>query len=249
MVIQSLAATSRDPKTRRLLYISRETTKPTATEKLEPCPLLLDMLRMYVYTYFMNTTRIAIYSRVSTKDKGQDTENQLRQLRDFCSKHEGWVIVREYVDRVSGKHGDREGFQDMFSAASRREFDVVIFWALDRFSREGVYATLQHLQRLTSYGVGYRSFSEQYLDSCGLFKDAVISILATIAKQERIRLSERTVAGLERARAQGRVAGRPRVICDRDKVLALRNSGQSLGTIASELGLTKTTVHRIVSQL
>src|SRR5438045_8781175 len=97
----------------------------------------------------------------------------------------------------------------MLAAASRREFDVVLFWALDRFSREGVYVTLQHLQSLTSYGVGYRSFTEQYLDSCGLFKDAVISILATIAKQERIRISERTIAGLQRARLQGRIGGRP----------------------------------------
>jgi DNA invertase Pin-like site-specific DNA recombinase len=191
---------------------------------------------------------VAIYSRVSTRDKGQGVENQLRQLRDFCSKQEGWTIIHEYVDRVSGKHSERDQFQEMLAAASRREFDVVLFWALDRFSREGVYVTLQHLQRLTSYGVGYRSFTEQYLDSCGLFKDAVISILATIAKQERIRLSERTIAGLERAKANGRVAGRPRVICNRDKVLALRQSGQSLGMIASKLGLTKTTVHRIVNQ-
>jgi DNA invertase Pin-like site-specific DNA recombinase len=196
----------------------------------------------------MSRTKMVIYSRVSTKDKRQDTENQLRQLRDFASKQEGWTVIREYVDRVSGKNGDREQFQEMLAAASRREFDVVLFWALDRFSREGVYATLQHLQRLTSCGIGYRSFTEQYLDSCGLFKDAVISILATIAKQERIRLSERTIAGLERAKAQGRIAGRPRVICNRDKVLALRESGQSLGMIASELGLTKTTVHRIVNQ-
>jgi len=208
-------------------------------------------LTWYVYTCIrvdMNDTKVAIYSRVSTKDKGQDTENQLRQLRDFCSKQDGWTITHEYDDRVSGKHDDRQAFQDMLAAASRREFDVVLFWALDRFSREGVYATLQYLQRLTSYGVGYRSFTEQYLDSCGLFKDAVISILATIAKQERIRLSERTVAGLERAKAQGRAAGRPRVVCDREKVLALRSAGRSLGTIATELRLAKTTVHRIVNQ-
>jgi DNA invertase Pin-like site-specific DNA recombinase len=197
----------------------------------------------------MTHVKIAIYSRVSTKDKGQDTENQLRQLRDFCAKQDGWVIVNEYVDCVSGKTGDREQFQAMFAAASRRQFDVVLFWALDRFSREGVFNTLQYLQRLTSYGVGYRSFTEQYLDSCGLFKDAVISILATIAKQERIRLSERTIAGLERAKAKGNLAGRPRVICDRNKVMTLHRSGQSLGMIASGLGLTKTTVHRIVSQL
>ncbi len=194
----------------------------------------------------MKTTEIAIYSRVSTKDKGQDTENQLRQLREFA-KTQGWNVLAEYVDHASGKRSDREQFQAMFSAASRREFDVVLFWSLDRFSREGVYETLQHLQRLTAHGVGYRSFTEQYLDSCGLFKDAVISILATIAKQERIRLSERTVAGLERATAQGRVGGRPRVECDRNKVQELRASGLSLGKIASELGLTKTTVFRLTA--
>ena len=195
----------------------------------------------------MAITRIAIYSRVSTKDKGQDCENQLRQLRDFCSRQD-WTIVCEYVDRVSGKTGDREQFQEMFAAASRREFDIVLFWALDRFSREGVFSTLQYLQRLTAYGVGYRSFTEQYLDSCGLFKDAVISILATIARQERIRLSERTIAGLERARAKDRMAGRPRVICDREKVLALHQAGRSLAAIADGLKLSKTTVYRIVNQ-
>jgi DNA invertase Pin-like site-specific DNA recombinase len=137
----------------------------------------------------------------------------------------------------------------MFAAASRREFDVVLFWALDRFSREGVLNTLQYLQRLTAWGVGYRSFTEQYLDSCGLFKDAVISILATIAKQERIRLSERTIAGLERARSKGRIAGRPHVVCDREKVLLPRRAGHSLGGIAAELKLTKTTVYRIVNQI
>lgn len=193
----------------------------------------------------MTQTTIAIYSRVSTKDKGQDCENQLRQLREFCAK-QGWGIAHEYVDYASGKRGDREAFQQMFAAASRREFDVVLFWSLDRFSREGVYETLNHLQRLTSYGVGYRSFTELYLDSCGMFRDAVISILATIAKQERIRLSERTIAGLERARAHGRVGGRPRIVCDRERVLALHREGCSLGKIATELGLTKTTVARIV---
>ena len=177
---------------------------------------------------------IAIYTRVSTRDKGQDVENQLRQLREFCVK-QGWAIVREYTDQTSGKRSDREQFQQMFTAASHREFDTVLFWSLDRFSREGVYETLQHLQRLASYCVGYRSFTEQYLDSCGLFKDAVISILATIAKQERVRLSERTIAGLQRARSKGRIGGRPRIACDREKILALRRAGLSLGQIANEM--------------
>lgn len=194
----------------------------------------------------MECTRVSIYSRVSTKDKGQDAANQVRQLREFCDR-QGYLIVQEYVDHASGKTSDREAFAKMFAAASRREFDVLLFWSLDRLSREGVLETLQHLQRLTGYGVGFRSFTEQYLDSCGLFKDAVISILATIGRQERVRLSERTVAGLERAKAQGRVGGRPKVICDRHKVLALRNAGRSLGEIASELKLTKSTVYRVVN--
>ena len=194
----------------------------------------------------MSITRVAIYCRVSTKDKGQDVENQLRQLREFCTKQDH-TVVHEYVDHASGKRSDRDAFKEMFAAASRREFNVVLFWALDRFSREGVLDTLQHLQRLTSCGVGYRSYTEQYLDSCGMFREAVVGILAAVAKQERVRLSERTVAGLERARAQGRIGGRPQVVCDRKEVLFLRSSGRSLGQIASDLHLSKTTVSRIVN--
>ncbi len=186
---------------------------------------------------------IAIYARIST-DR-QDNQNQLDQLRAFAAT-QGWRVVHEYIDIASGKSSDREQFKAMFSAASRREFELVLFWALDRFSREGVLETLQHLQRLTAYGVGYRSYSEQYLDSCGMFRDAVISILAVIAKQERVRLSERTLAGLAVARARGRVGGRPRIQCDRGKVMKLRAGGMSLSGIAGKMKISKTTVHRVL---
>ena len=78
--------------------------------------------------------------------------------------------------------------------------------------------TLNNLRRLEAAGVGFRSLTEQYLDSCGIFKDAVLSILATIAKQESIRISERTIAGLEKARKQGRIGERPRLIVNRDEL-------------------------------
>jgi DNA invertase Pin-like site-specific DNA recombinase len=188
--------------------------------------------------------KTALYARVSTKDKGQDTENQLRQLRGFAAT-QGWKITAEYVDRASGKRGDREQFQRMFAAASRREFDILLFWSLDRLSREGVLETLNHLQRLTSYGVNYRSFTEQYLDSTGIFKEAVIGILAAVAKQERVRLSERTLAGLQRAKAQGRVGGRPAKADDPRTVKALRrlrDQGKSIRQIAAELRLSTNTV-------
>lgn len=124
----------------------------------------------------------------------------------------------------------------------------MLFWSLDRFSREGVFETLQYLQKLRQYGVGYRSFSEQYLDSCGMFRDAVISILAVIAKQKRVRLSERTLAGLSRDRAQGRIGGRPRVSCDEARLLSLRASGESLAGIAGKMKLSKTTVARLLAE-
>src|SRR6267143_921870 len=108
----------------------------------------------------------------------------------------GLTIAAEYTDKETGSNSDRKQFQAMFTAASQRKFDILLFWSLDRLSREGVLETLQHLNRLTSYGVNYRSYTEQYFDSCGIFKDAVISILATVAKQERIRISERVKAGL-----------------------------------------------------
>jgi DNA invertase Pin-like site-specific DNA recombinase len=186
--------------------------------------------------------RVALYGRVSTRDKGQDTENQLIQLREFAIKL-GWVIVREYVDHASGSHSDRTQFQEMFADASKREFDVVLFWSLDRLSREGTLETLQHLQRLTSYGVGYRSFTEQYLDSCGMFKDAIIGILATLAKQERVRIGERTRAGLDVARAKGKRLGRPVVSVDAGAVRKLRAEGLSYARIAAQMGCSAGTIY------
>jgi DNA invertase Pin-like site-specific DNA recombinase len=189
---------------------------------------------------------VGIYARVSTKDKGQDTENQLVQLRDFAAKQD-WQIVREYIDHETGSKSDRVQFQAMFADASRRKFDLLLFWSLDRLSREGALETLQHLQRLTSYAVGYKSFTEQYLDSCGIFKDAVIGILAVIAKQERVRLSERTKAGIAVARSKGRQIGRPRLNTQPIEIARLKAQGLSLRAIGRELGISEGSVRRLAA--
>jgi DNA invertase Pin-like site-specific DNA recombinase len=192
--------------------------------------------------------RVAIYARVSTRDKGQDTENQLAQLRTFCES-QGWVVYHEYVDHASGKNADgRVEFQRLFADAAQHKFDLCLFWALDRFSREGVLATLTYLQRLSSYAVGYRSFTEGYLDSCGMFRDAVIGILAVIAKQERVRLSERVHAGLARARSAGHVGGRPKAVFDRAKAQRLRAEGLSIAKIAAQMGVSGPTIFYALKQ-
>jgi DNA invertase Pin-like site-specific DNA recombinase len=97
---------------------------------------------------------------------------ELLTLRGYCAK-QGWEIAGEYVDHETGGTSKRPHFQRMFADARQRKFDLVLFWSLDRLSREGVSATLNHLERLTAAGVEWRSFTEQYLDSCGLFRDAV----------------------------------------------------------------------------
>jgi DNA invertase Pin-like site-specific DNA recombinase len=195
----------------------------------------------------LQSRRAALYSRVSTKDKGQDTENQLRQLREFCAA-QGWIVVQEYVDHESGSKADRSQFKAMMAGASQRKFDVLLFWALDRLSREGVYETLTYLKRLDDAGVRFRSFTEPYLDSCGMFRDAVISILAVIAKQEHLRLRERVLAGMRRAREtgtrSGRPVGRPRAVFRRDQAVELRREGKSLSQVAKLLGISVTSVRR-----
>lgn len=189
--------------------------------------------------------KVAIYARVSTKNHGQDTENQLRLLRELCER-EGHKVFREYVDQASGGTGDRPAFRRMFEDATKHKFDLVLFWSLDRFSREGVLATLQYLERLTNLGINYRSISETYLDSCGVFRDAIISIMATLAKQERIRLSERVQAGLDRVREtgtrSGRPLGRPRNSFDVEEARRMKADGRSWREIGQALGVPVSTL-------
>jgi DNA invertase Pin-like site-specific DNA recombinase len=195
--------------------------------------------------------RAALYTRVSTHDKGQETANQLNQLREFCSA-QNWPIVVEYEDHESGGKADRARFRALMADAAQRKFDVLVFWALDRFSREGVAETHMHLKRLDHAGVRFRSLTEPYLDSCGMFRDAVISILAVIAKQERIRIGERVRAGLYRAMAHGtksgRPVGRPRVIVRRDLVAELRGQGLSWSQIAKRTGVSIATARRAFAE-
>src|SRR6516225_3204135 len=155
--------------------------------------------------------RVAIYARVSTEDKGQDPENQLRDLRAWCT-NSGHDIVGEYIDRVSGRKGtgERKQFAALFEDASRRKFDCVLFWALDRFSREGMVPTIHHLERLNSYGVTFHSYTEPHLCADNeMVRGILLAVLATMAKQEAKRLSERVIAGMRKAAAKGTKSGKP----------------------------------------
>jgi len=124
----------------------------------------------------------------------------------------GWTVVGEFHDQVSGRKADRPQLQAAMEAGRKRKFDVLLFWSLDRLSRQGVLPTLLLLNQLSQYGVKYRSLQEQWIDSLGAFSDAVIGILATVAKFEAERLSSRVRSGLARAKSQGKTLGRPKAI-------------------------------------
>jgi len=87
-----------------------------------------------------------------------------------------------------------------------------------------------------------------FFDSCGIFRDAVIGILATVAKQERVRISERVTAGLKRARKEGRIGGRPKVILSTSKMRKLADQGLSAVQIGAQLGCSRMTVTRRLAE-
>lgn len=194
----------------------------------------------------LKPTTAAIYARVSTKDKGQDTENQLAQLRKYAES-QGWTVV-EYIDHESGKHADRAAFQRLFAAASRREINMVLVWALDRFTREGVSETFIHIKKLSGYGVEFESLTEPHFRTTGVAGELMMAIAAWIAKQERARISERTKAGLATARAKGKQLGRRWTVFPRDKARALRDAGVSWREIGRQLGVGQSTIRSALSR-
>src|SRR5271166_3888320 len=191
--------------------------------------------------------RAAIYARVSTEDKGQTPDNQLLQLRAWCERM-GSPVTREYVEHENGGKGIeyRKQLAAMFAGAARRKFDLLLVWSLDRFSREGMAATVVHLQRLASHGVAFRSYTEEHLSTENeLVRNILLATLASLAKLEREKISQRTKAGLERARARGRVLGRPKLSDgDRNKLVAALETGDSWHAVSRKTRIPYSTVKK-----
>jgi DNA invertase Pin-like site-specific DNA recombinase len=189
--------------------------------------------------------RVAVYVRVSTDDKGQDPENQLRELRDWAA-NAGHTISREYVDHESGRKGadKRKQFATLFDDAAKRKFDCVLFWALDRFSREGMAQTISYLERLSSHGVAFHSYTEAHLATDNeLVRNVLLALLSSLAKVEAQKISERTKAGMARAKAKGIRVGRPKLGLElRQKIAQRAAKGETPYAIAKALGVDRHTV-------
>src|ERR1035438_704120 len=185
--------------------------------------------------------RIAIYGRVSTRK--QDEMNQLLQLREFVGTQGGWELQTEYIDKVSGSgKKERKAFDQMMMDASQKRFDFLLFWSLDRLSREGIVKTIGYLEQLKGWNVGWRSYTQPFLDTGNeMVNGIVLSVLAAVAKQERITISERTRAGLARAVKDGATLGRRPVTVDVTKARQLLKQG-GLRPTAAKLGISVNTL-------
>ena len=183
--------------------------------------------------------KVAIYARISTTNKGQDADNQIQVLKEYCQRM-GYNIYDEYVDEVSGGTSERPAFKKMFADAAKRKFDLILFWSLDRFSREGTRATIRYMEQLEGYGVNFKSYTEQYIDTCGIFKDVLIGLLSTLALQEKLRISDRVKIGLARSNKK---SGRP-TISEKliQQIKSLKADGLSNRAIGKQLMLSHSTV-------
>ena len=188
------------------------------------------------------TARVAIYARVSTADKKQSPEMQLRELREYCGRR-GWQITNEYVDvGISGAKDSRPELNRLVADAHKRRFDVMAVWKFDRFARS-VSHLLRALDTFRVLGIEFVSLSES-LDTATPAGRMVFTVLGAVAELERSLIVERVKAGLRNARAKGKRLGRPKVTVDSSRIATLRRAGRSWSQIAQETGWTKGTVQR-----
>jgi DNA invertase Pin-like site-specific DNA recombinase len=191
--------------------------------------------------------KAALYLRTSHADR--TTENQRRELRK-AAKRAGWSIAAVYEDNgISGATGreGRPGFDQMLKDANRREFDVIMAWSVDRLGR-----SLQHLVGFLDevHALNIDLYLHvQGLDTTTPAGKALFQMLGVFAEFERAMIRERVMAGLARAKAQGKAIGRPKVNGQVEKkVLKLRSGGMGIKRIAKEAGVAVGTVYRILEQ-
>jgi DNA invertase Pin-like site-specific DNA recombinase len=191
--------------------------------------------------------RVAIYTRVSTGS--QTTENQLRELGTVAERH-GWQVVAKFTDEgISGAKGrdHRPGLNSLMEGVTRRDFDKVMAWSVDRLGRS-LSDLLSVMGELKAKGVDLY-LHQQSLDTSTPAGKAMFQMLGVFSEFEREIIRERVNSGLARAKAQGKKLGRPRR--DTPKRLAairkLRKRGIGINKIASKLGIGVSVVQRVLS--
>ncbi len=189
--------------------------------------------------------RAGLYARVST-NHSQDPETQLLALREYVRARD-LEIVGEYVDiGISGSKEKRPSLDRLMTDARRRRFDTILVARFDRFARSTRHLVLA-LEEFNALGIDFISLSES-LDTSTPMGKMVYTVIAAVAELERSLIRERVVMGINRARASGKRLGRPSGSrADIEKIYKLRGRGLSLREIATQTGVSKSTVSRLLS--
>ena len=151
--------------------------------------------------------KVALYARVSTADKEQMPENQLRVLRQFAEAH-GYDVADEFVDYRSGKDANRPEFQRMMTGARKRDFDLIMVTKLDRIMRS-TKNLLNVLEDLDRWGVSFQCV-QQNIETNSAVGRLMITVIGAMAEFERELISERVKDGMARAKAEGKHVGHPK---------------------------------------
>jgi DNA invertase Pin-like site-specific DNA recombinase len=193
------------------------------------------------------TKRAALYARVSTRNGHQDPETQLLALRAVAARA-GWEVVQEYVDHgVSGAKGrdKRPAFDRLCRHATRRRFDVVMAWSVDRLGRS-LQDLLVFLGDVHAQGVDLY-LHQQGVDTTTPGGKALFQMMGVFAEFERAMIRERVCAGLDKARAQGKRLGRPPVTGAVERAVHTAfGEGKSKRAIARALRISDGTVRRVL---
>jgi len=188
--------------------------------------------------------KAAIYARISTKNTHQDLDTQLLATRAYCERA-GFTIVAEYLDSgISGATTKRPGLDKLMKGAHLRLFDVVVVARFDRFARS-VRHLITALEEFQALGIQFVSLAESVDTSTPMGK-AMFTVIAAIAELERNIIRERVMAGIERARRQGKRFGAPRKIFDHDEARRLHKAGKSLREIALRCQVSKDTIRKLL---
>lgn len=191
------------------------------------------------------TLRIAIYARVSSQD--QHCELQLSELRGYCQRC-GWTDVAEYVEKVSGKAGQKRPMLDQLLADARlKKVDIVLVWKIDRFGRS-LQEFVERVRALDDMGVRFIAPNQGIdTDQQNPAAKLLMHILASMAEFERDLIQERVRAGVAEAKRQGKHCGRPKKVFRRDEAKKLRSEGMSWRAIARRLGVPQATIRLALS--
>jgi len=188
--------------------------------------------------------RVAIYARVSTLEKRQDPETQLRQLRDYVERRD-FDLAGEFVDYASGKTENRAQYKTMLDLVRKRRIDVVLVWRYDRFARS-TQALVNALNEFRSLGVDFISYQEN-IDTTTPQGELIFSILAQF---ESALISQRVKAGMARAKSQGKRVSRPPLSDMKQKrIHDLYKNKVSIKQISKQLGISYGSAWNYVQQL